>query len=639
MVFDQYQRYRMVQIIVEDVKKFSHIDSLNILEIGSNEQCNLEKVLPNEKIQYSDIELSDELKKDSRFTIVDGRSMPQFEDGKYDIVIALDVLEHIKDIDREVFLTELYRVSKYITIICFPHDEPWICSSEKRANNYYKALYGQDHIWLKEHIDNGLPSLESIEKWLKSQAYNYITFQHGNIIIWEEMIKALFASYKNEHYFPLMESINEIYEQHIYDHDVGKINYRAFIFLCKEKQFQNNIEVLLHSKFDNSVGHDMQTFLFRNVEDIKNLGNITMEKRKKGGEQRGTIYYDRGNGFSENDVHYVNAINIEDGKYKCECTISNLENIVALRYDPIEGQNCIITNCNIIQKGKELAVEYSSNLAGNTGVILFGPDPLIVVRTDDDKNEITLQVEYILESESFTEEVLHNFQGKQNAYLKSNYDAEVLRSQLDEANRKIIEHLSERNEIVSMLQYSLDDCRKERDITISILQKNIDNYEREKEIGLEKIKQLEVELQNIKREKEEGVEKVTALEIELENIRRVRIDELETIKRLEIERDIIKREKNEEIENIREEKMKELDNIKNETELLLSDYQSISDMKDRQIEILHKELEQQKENFEESMVYKEKCNMLEARINKMEHTMSWKITKGLRILGSKLQIK
>lgn len=313
--------------------------------------------------------------------------------------------------------------------------------------------------------------------------------------------------------------------------------------------------------------------------------------------REGKIYIDRGNGFTENDVQYANAVNIGEGRYRCECTISNLNNIKALRYDPIEGQNCIITNCSIEQNGEKLAVEYSSNLAGNTGVILLGPDPLVVVRTDDDKNEITLQIEYILESEVFIEEVLHNFQDKQNDFLKSIYDADVLRHQLDEANRKIIECVSERNELVSILQTSLDDCRNERNRAVSILQTSLDDCRNERDRGLENIKLLEKELEYIKKEKEE------------------------------------------ELSNIKREKDKELSNVKKELELLFSDFQSISDMKDRQIEILNRELQKQKDDADEIAKYKDRCSFLEARMNKIEHTMSWKITRGLRFLGSKLQIK
>ena len=323
--------------------------------------------------------------------------------------------------------------------------------------------------------------------------------------------------------------------------------------------------------------------------------------------KEGKIYFDRKNGFNEDEVQHVNAINIGEGKYRCECTISDLKNVTALRYDPIEGQNCIITKCCIKQGDKELQVEYSSNLSGNTGVILLGPDPLVVARTDDDKNEISLQIEYIVESDAFIEEVLHNFQDKQNDYLKSNYDAGILKNQLDEANRRIVECTSERNEIVSILQTSLDDCRNERNRTVSELQISLDDCRNERD---RIVSALQISLDECRNEKDRIA---SALQASLDDCR----NREENIKLLESE-----------IETIRKEK-----------EVLYLDAQSVSDMKDRQIEILNRELQKKKDDSEEIARYKDRCSFLEARINKIEHTMSWRITKGLRFLGNKLQIK
>lgn len=323
--------------------------------------------------------------------------------------------------------------------------------------------------------------------------------------------------------------------------------------------------------------------------------------------QQGTIYFDRKDGFNEQDVQYVNAINVGAGKYRCECTISDLENIAALRYDPIEGQNCIITKCSIKQGDKELQVEYSSNLSGNTGVILLGPDPLIVARTDDDKNEITLQIEYIVESDAFIEEVLHNFQDKQNDYLKSNYDAGILKNQLDESNRKIAECTSERNEIVSILQTSLDDCRNERNRAVTSLQVSLDDCRNERD---RTVSALQISLNECRNEKNRIA---SALQDSLDECKSKEAN----IKLLETE----------------------IEAIRKETEVLYLDAQSVSDMKDRQIEILNRELQKKKDDSEEIARYKDRCSSLEARMNKIEHTMSWRITKGLRFLGSKLQIK
>lgn len=149
---------------------------MSILEIGSNEEYNLEKVLPNDEIQYSDIELPDEIKKDKSFVQLDGCNMSGVLDGQYDIVIALDVLEHIPYEQRKKFMIEVNRVAKHMAIVCFPYKSIHNESAEKRVNGYHKMIYGNDHKWLLEHIQNGLPQVSEVEDILTKNQISYKNF-------------------------------------------------------------------------------------------------------------------------------------------------------------------------------------------------------------------------------------------------------------------------------------------------------------------------------------------------------------------------------------------------------------------------------------------------------------------------------
>ena len=88
IIFDQYQRYKNAQKIIDSARKEGQI--FKILEVGANEHKDLEKFLPNDKITYLDVKLSDEMKKDPAYVLGDATQM-EFEDNAYDIVIALDV--------------------------------------------------------------------------------------------------------------------------------------------------------------------------------------------------------------------------------------------------------------------------------------------------------------------------------------------------------------------------------------------------------------------------------------------------------------------------------------------------------------------------------------------------------------------
>ncbi len=78
-----------------------------------------------------------------------------------DLVVSTDVIEHMGSTERKDFFSETFRVLKPGgTVLCgFPTGK----TGEKLDtwyNNRYKAQTGEDHPYLKEHLENGLPDLE-----------------------------------------------------------------------------------------------------------------------------------------------------------------------------------------------------------------------------------------------------------------------------------------------------------------------------------------------------------------------------------------------------------------------------------------------------------------------------------------------
>lgn len=92
ILFDQYQRYNNVANLINNLREAGQ--TFSILEVGANEHQNLEKFLPEDHITYLDIQLPDNLKDNPKYLLGDATSM-EFPDNKYNIVVALDVFEHI----------------------------------------------------------------------------------------------------------------------------------------------------------------------------------------------------------------------------------------------------------------------------------------------------------------------------------------------------------------------------------------------------------------------------------------------------------------------------------------------------------------------------------------------------------------
>src|SRR5438046_1934486 len=101
--FDQYQRYAFAACVV-DVWR-SGDQPLRLLEVGANVHRNLEKFLPGDQVMYLDLECPSGFTTNSNFVQGDATASP-FRDGAFDVVIALDVLEHIPPEKRRAFLSE-----------------------------------------------------------------------------------------------------------------------------------------------------------------------------------------------------------------------------------------------------------------------------------------------------------------------------------------------------------------------------------------------------------------------------------------------------------------------------------------------------------------------------------------------------
>ena len=100
----------------------------------------------------------------------DGRNLP-FQDKSFDIVVSLDVLEHIQRNDRRRFISELIRVAKQKVVICAALGTPAHEVYARRMARIYREKSGRPNIHLEEHIALGMPTLEELENYLINEKY------------------------------------------------------------------------------------------------------------------------------------------------------------------------------------------------------------------------------------------------------------------------------------------------------------------------------------------------------------------------------------------------------------------------------------------------------------------------------------
>jgi SAM-dependent methyltransferase len=88
-----------------------------------------------------------------------------FGDGEFDVVVALDLLEHLPASKRAVALRELARVAGSRLVVGCPCGEKAL-RADKRLARYYEWQPRPMPKWLKEHLENGFPSAELLSETL-----------------------------------------------------------------------------------------------------------------------------------------------------------------------------------------------------------------------------------------------------------------------------------------------------------------------------------------------------------------------------------------------------------------------------------------------------------------------------------------
>lgn len=380
MIFDQYQRYKTVEIITNIVKEKIHKQKLTILEIGANEECNLEKMLPEDEIQYSDIILTEKMKNRERFIQLNGSNMPEIGDDQYDIVVALDVLEHVPAIRRRAFISEVGRVAKYMAIVCFPYKATNIDSAEKRTNSYYKMIYGNDHKWLAEHIQNGLPQIREVEQMLLEENISFKEFYHGDVFLWEEMMKGLFTAYDLKNGGDYFEQIDKLYEEQIYFNDKSSTSYRVFIMISRNEKLLQDVNEKMQGQYTDKIPDKVSGLVYRCIDDIKY--RLINEQRRKVSIQH-QVYYTYDGKFSENDKITFTSENENANLIHVDQKIEIDERYKAVRFDPLEGECCILKNLMIDSNVGKIDFRVVNGICKDEQIVFCEEDPQIYIELID----------------------------------------------------------------------------------------------------------------------------------------------------------------------------------------------------------------------------------------------------------------
>lgn len=158
-------RYEPVTRLVDDVA------GSTLLEVGSGSRGIRPFVGDRWAITSADTDFSDY---GARFDIESDRTSQlrasvldlPLANGAFDVVVAVDLLEHLRSSDRVRALQEMARVARVRLIVACPCGEQAL-DADRRLARYYGAIRRTRPGWLDEHLANGFPEVAEIASSLE----------------------------------------------------------------------------------------------------------------------------------------------------------------------------------------------------------------------------------------------------------------------------------------------------------------------------------------------------------------------------------------------------------------------------------------------------------------------------------------
>ena len=182
--FDLFERYSVTRRLVSLLWKED--GPRRILDVGGHTSP-LKQMLPEHRIFLVDVaepgSLTNLPLRFDGYVQASGAILP-FRDDAFDLVTAHDTLEHIPPEFREGFIHEVLRVSRGFVILNQPVYHPETETAERRLLEYLARIRPEEHRFLEEHAEHGLPRTDRVDAVLNDAGVRFASFPNGNLALW-----------------------------------------------------------------------------------------------------------------------------------------------------------------------------------------------------------------------------------------------------------------------------------------------------------------------------------------------------------------------------------------------------------------------------------------------------------------------
>jgi 2-polyprenyl-3-methyl-5-hydroxy-6-metoxy-1,4-benzoquinol methylase len=159
-----------------------------------------------------------------------GMGLP-FEEASFDVVTALDTLEHIPHADRDLFLQELIRVARFGVLLINPIQSIEADLAEETLNEYIKWVLEAKQEQLAEHRDYGLPSFQHTIDRFSEAGWQLASFTTANVHNWLLMMlaKHYLISMRDESATAFERTLDRFYNLTFSESDMAEPAYRGVL--------------------------------------------------------------------------------------------------------------------------------------------------------------------------------------------------------------------------------------------------------------------------------------------------------------------------------------------------------------------------------------------------------------------------
>ena len=263
--FDMFQRYKIAAELLNAVRSKAQ---LTVLDVGGWPGL-MQKLLPSDRLVVLDLQET----RGVEALIGEATAIP-FTSGSFDLVLAIDIMEHLPAGHRQRFLEELLRVTGGYLILAGPFSEPDVDYAERTLNDFAARVLGVRNRFLEEHIANGLPDIEEVRRYFREVQLVPVEVPNGYLYHWIVMMMAnhFIESFIRNRAFH--EWVNESYNRGSYVSDNREPCYRRVFVVSKNSKL--NGELIMNriglkqppypSRLDSTVKPEVVELLFKVIE-------------------------------------------------------------------------------------------------------------------------------------------------------------------------------------------------------------------------------------------------------------------------------------------------------------------------------------------------------------------------------------